>query len=96
MKFEANMLVHDVYFRGGSRGATSARPPKIGKNINFLRKIVIFLHEIPQQFSRLPSQIGKKYDFLAENRDFSHEIPPKFSRLPPLDAIFLSAPPSLT
>jgi hypothetical protein len=28
-------------------------PPKIGKNMIFLRKIVIFLHEIPQKFSRL-------------------------------------------
>jgi hypothetical protein len=27
---------------------------RIGKNMIFLRKIVIFFHEIPQQFSRLP------------------------------------------
>ena len=35
-------------------GATGARPPKIGKNLIFWRKIVIFSHEIPQKFSRLP------------------------------------------
>ena len=28
--------------------------PKIGKNMLLWRKIVIFLHEIPQKFSRLP------------------------------------------
>ena len=28
--------------------------PKIGKNILLWRKIVIFLHEIPQKISRLP------------------------------------------
>jgi hypothetical protein len=46
---------------GGAHPARS--PPKIGKNMIFWRKIVIFLHEIPQKFSRLPRQL-KKYDFL--------------------------------
>ena len=36
----------------GGRGG-GGLPPKIGKNMIFLRKIVIFLHEIPQKFSRL-------------------------------------------
>ena len=29
-------------------------PPKIGKNMIFWRKIMIFSHEIPQKFSHLP------------------------------------------
>jgi hypothetical protein len=37
-----------------STRAPGARPPKIGKNMIFWRKIVIFSHEIPQKCSRLP------------------------------------------
>ena len=66
--------------------------PKIGKNMNFLRKIVIFHTKYLKNF-RASLRNWKKYDFLAYNRDFSHEILQKFSRLPPLGAIFLSAPP---
>ena len=66
--------------------------PKIGKNMIFWRKIVIFHTKYPNNF-RASLRNWKRYDFLASNRDFSHEIHQKFSRLPPLEAIFLSAPP---
>ena len=39
---------------GGGEKARTRRPPKMGINMMiFLRKIVIFSHEIPQTFSRL-------------------------------------------
>ena len=67
-------------------------PPKIGKNMIFWLKIVIFQTKNPKIF-RPSLRNLKKYDFLASNRDFSHEIPKRISRLPPLDRFFLSAPP---
>jgi hypothetical protein len=62
-------------------------PPKIGKNMIFWRKIVIFHTKYPKNF-RASLRNWKKYDFLASNRDFSHEKSQKFSRLPPLGTIF--------
>jgi hypothetical protein len=51
---------------GGSRGgAHPARaPPKIGKNLIFWRKIVIFHTIYPQNF-RASLRNWEKYDFLA-------------------------------
>jgi hypothetical protein len=44
-----------IKLRGGSRGgAPGTRPPKIGKNMIFWRKIVIFHTKKKQNFSRLP------------------------------------------
>jgi hypothetical protein len=69
-------------------GAGCARPPKIGKNMIFLRKIVIF-HMKYLKNVRASLRNWKKYDFFCVNRDFSHEIPQKCSRLPPqLEEIF--------
>jgi hypothetical protein len=46
-------------------GAPSARPPpKIGKNMIFWRKIVIFHTKYPKNF-RASLRNWKKYDFLA-------------------------------
>jgi hypothetical protein len=45
-------------------GAPGAPPPKIGKNMNFWRKIVIFHTNYPKNF-RAPLRNWKKYDFLA-------------------------------
>jgi hypothetical protein len=39
-----------IIYRGGSRGAPGARPPKIGKNMFFWRKIVIFHMKYPKKF----------------------------------------------
>jgi hypothetical protein len=54
------------YFRGGSRGGRTRRapPPKIGKNMIFWRKIVIFHTKYPTNF-RASLRNWKKYDFLA-------------------------------
>ena len=41
-----------IIYRGGSRGGSP--PLKLEKKLIFWRKIVIFLHEMPQKFSRLP------------------------------------------
>ena len=49
---------------GGGGGAPGARPPKIGKNMIFWRKIVIFHMKYPK-FSRLPPQLEKNMIFLA-------------------------------
>jgi hypothetical protein len=43
---------------GGAGGAPGARPPKIGKQIIFWRKIVIFHTKYPKIFAP-PSAIGK-------------------------------------
>ena len=49
--------------RGESRGgASGARPPKIGKNMIFWRKIVIFHTKYPKIFAP-PSAIGKNMIF---------------------------------
>ena len=45
-------------------GAPGARPPKIGKNMIFLRKIVNFHTKYPKNF-RASLRNWKKYDFLA-------------------------------
>jgi hypothetical protein len=45
-------------------GAPGARPPKIGKNMIFWRKIVIFHTKHPKNF-RASLRNWKKYDFLA-------------------------------
>jgi hypothetical protein len=92
------VTVDGLQSRGGSSGGgggPGARPPRIGKNMIFWRKIVIFHTKYPKNV-RASLRNWKKYDFLALNRDFSHEIPQQFSRLPPLGVIFLSSlPPSL-
>jgi hypothetical protein len=61
----------NVYSRGGSSGARTRRSPgahpppkKIGKNMDFWRKIVIFHSEYPKKF-RASLCNWKKYDFLA-------------------------------
>ena len=43
-------LTNDMLKAGAHAGCA---PPKIGKNMIFLRKIMIFLNEIPQNFSRI-------------------------------------------
>ena len=48
---------------GGAPGAPPP-PPKIGKNIILLRKIVIFHTNYPKHF-RASLRNWKKYDFLA-------------------------------
>ena len=85
-------IVHQGRIQGEAHPARA--PPKIGKNMIFWRKIVIFHTKYPKNV-RASLRNWKKYDFLAYNRDFSHEIPQQFLRLPPLSAIFLSAPPNL-
>ena len=56
--------------RGGSGGGGGRTrrvpppPPKIGKNMIFWRKIVIFHTKYPKNF-RASLRICKKYDFLA-------------------------------
>ena len=59
------VITREVNIRGGFReGAPGARPPKIGKNMNFWRKIMIFHTKYPKNFrASLPN--WKKYDFLA-------------------------------
>jgi hypothetical protein len=54
-------------YNGGksrSRGAPGARPPKIGKNMIFWRKIVIFHTKYPNIF-RASLLNWKKYDFFV-------------------------------
>ena len=48
----------------GGGGAPGARPPKIGKNMIFWRKIVIFHTKYPKNFAPL-SSIGENLIFLA-------------------------------
>ena len=45
----------DIYYRGGSKGRSTRRapPPKIGKNMIFWRKIVIFHTKYPKNFRAL-------------------------------------------
>ena len=49
---------------GGGGGAPGAPPPKIGKNMIFWRKIVIFHTKYPKNF-RASLRNWKKYDFLS-------------------------------
>jgi hypothetical protein len=56
-----------VLSRGGSGeggGAPGAPPPKIGKNMIFWRKIVIFHTKYPKNF-RASLRNWKKYDLLV-------------------------------
>jgi hypothetical protein len=48
----------------GGGGAPGARPPKIGKNMIFWRKIVIFHTKYPKNF-RASLRNWKKYDFFV-------------------------------
>jgi hypothetical protein len=63
-------MISRVFYFGHKQGriqgeAHPARaPPKIGKNIIFLRKIVIFHTKFPKKF-RAALRNWKKYDFLA-------------------------------
>jgi hypothetical protein len=54
-------LMNLAICRGGSRGG---RPPKIGKNMNFWRKIVIFHTKYPKHF-RASLRSWKKYNFFG-------------------------------
>jgi hypothetical protein len=56
-----------IYINAGADpegGAPGAPPPKIGKNIIFWSKIVIFHTKYPKTF-RASLRNWKKYDFLA-------------------------------
>ena len=51
-KSDSEFLSYNLKFNSGNKfRARRGPPPKIGKNMIFLRKILIFLHEIPQKFS---------------------------------------------
>jgi hypothetical protein len=50
--------------QGRIQGGTRHAPPKIGKNMIFWRKIVIFHTKYPKIF-RASLRNWKKYDFLA-------------------------------
>ena len=54
-------MISRVFYFGHMQGRP---PPKIGKNIIFLRKIVIFHTKFPKKF-RAALRNWKKYDFLA-------------------------------
>jgi hypothetical protein len=79
---------------GGGGGAHPARaPPKIGKNMIFWRKIVIFHTKYPNNF-RASLRNWKKYDFFWRKIVIFHtKYQKKISRLPPLGAIFDVRPP---
>ena len=47
-------IVNVLKINAGEGAHPARAPPKIGKNMIFWRKIVIFSHEIPQKCSRLP------------------------------------------
>ena len=81
--------------RGGSRGggAPGGCPPKIGKNMIFWRKIVIFSHEIPQKFSRLPPQLEKISFFWCKIVIFHTKYSKNFRASIHSAQFFLSAPP---
>ena len=49
---------------GGAHPARGPPPPKIGKNMIFWRKIVIFHTKYPKNFAP-PSSIGKNMIFFA-------------------------------
>ena len=71
--------------RGGSR--------KIGKNMIFWRKIVIFHTKYPQQFSRLPPQLKKKWFFGVKSWFFTRNIPKIFAPPSARRNFFKCAPP---
>jgi hypothetical protein len=77
-------------FRGGSRGART--PPKIGKNIIFLRKIVIFHTKYPKNV-HASLRNWKKYDFLGVKSWFFTRNTPTFFEPPSARRNFLSATP---
>ena len=56
-------LNHLIYLSGADPGGGRA-PPKIGKNMIFWRKIVIFHTKYPNNF-RASLRNWKKYDFLS-------------------------------
>jgi hypothetical protein len=66
---------------------TNKKKPKIGKNMIFWRKIVIFQTKYPKNF-RASLRKWKKIVFFGVKSCFSHELPQQISRLPPLGAIF--------
>jgi hypothetical protein len=78
---------------GGGGGPPAHAPPKIGKNIIFWRKIVIFHTNYPKIFAPL-SVIGKNMIFWRKIVIFHTKYPKNF-RAPPLRSAqnFLSAPP---
>ena len=58
------VIYNSKVYRGGFRAAPPPPPPpKIGKNIIFWRKIVIFHTKYPKNF-RVSLRNWKKYDFL--------------------------------
>jgi hypothetical protein len=64
MKIDFKTCDYQRRIQGGG-GAHGARPPpKIGKNMIFWRKIVIFHTKYPKYF-RASLRNCKKYDFLA-------------------------------
>ena len=51
-RFQHLRVIHTL--QGRIQGGAPDAPPKIGKNMIFLRKIVIFHTKDPQKISRLP------------------------------------------
>ena len=81
--------IFQLYRRGG------ARPPKIGKNKIFWSKIVIFSHEIPQQFSRFPLHLEKIWFFCVKSWFFTRNTPKIFAPPSVRRNFFKCVPPNL-
>ena len=77
--------------RGGAR-TPGAPSPKIGKNMIFWRKIVIFHTKYPKNFAP-PSAIGKKKIFLCKIVIFHTKYPKQICASLRSAHFFLSAPP---
>ena len=78
--FSTHIKIHMymyVIYRGGPRGGTpGTRPPKIGKNIICLRKIVIFHTNYPKSLCA-SFRNWKKYDFFVVKSWFFTRNSPK-------------------
>jgi hypothetical protein len=67
--------------RTDSRGAPDARPPKIGKNMIFWCKIVIFHTKYPKNFRASFRKWKKIWFFCVKSWFFTRNTPKFFSRL---------------
>ena len=63
LPMSTDMNVDNLYYTGADPAGCA--PPKIGENMIFWHKIVIFSHEIPQNFSRLPPQLEFFFHFFC-------------------------------
>jgi hypothetical protein len=96
-KYQTNLMPpHYISLQGRIQGGAHPPPPKIGKNMIFWRKIVIFHTKYPKNF-RASLCIWKKSDFFGVKSWFFTRNTPKFFAPPSARRNFLKgAPPPLT